>query len=71
MNKTIGTCSLCGGPVTIPDPWWGINPPTPSCEHCHAIPVQAHGPVLPMKPRTPTFERGPGCVGVTNDPKEK
>jgi hypothetical protein len=69
MKKSIGTCSLCGGPVTVPDPWWGIFPPTPACDQCGAVPVAAHGPVLPMK-RPMSFVRGAGCVGVTNDPKK-
>lgn len=52
MNKlTIGTCSLCGGPVTVPAVWWGVMPPTPTCDKCGAEPVEAHGPVIPMRPR--------------------
>lgn len=51
-TRTIGTCSLCGGAVTVPDPWMGVTPPTPQCSRCHAVPVESHGPVIPMhKPR--------------------
>lgn len=50
MNKIIiGTCSLCGGAVTIPDVWCGVVPPTPSCSSCGAVPLDAHGPVIPMR----------------------
>lgn len=51
--RTVGTCSLCGGVVTVPDPWMGVTPPTPSCSRCHAVPVEAHGPVVQMQPRWP------------------
>lgn len=50
-DRKIGTCSLCGGAVTVPDIWLGINPPTPTCSSCGAVPIEAHGPVLPMQPR--------------------
>jgi hypothetical protein len=51
MNRPIGTCSCCGGPVVIPDPWWGVDPPTPECSRCHAVPVAPFGAVIPMRPR--------------------
>lgn len=50
-NKTIGTCSICGGPVTLPSVWLGIIPPTPTCASCGAIPAEPHGPLIPMRPR--------------------
>jgi hypothetical protein len=46
---TVGTCGRCNGPVVVPDIWHGIHPPTPQCAHCHAIPIMAHGRVLPMR----------------------
>ncbi len=57
----IGTCSLCGGRVTVPDVWMGIYPPTPQCESCHAVAADS-GPVIKMKPpqQTPrmiTFDK--------------
>lgn len=51
MNKiTIGTCSNCGGPVSVPVIWHGVNPPVPECERCKAHPVRKHGPVIEMAP---------------------
>lgn len=50
MNKTIGTCSICGGRVTEPTVWHGVIPPTPTCESCGAV-AAAHGPVIPMQPQ--------------------
>lgn len=53
MNVTIGTCSICGGAVVVPQAWCGINPPTPRCSGCGATPVQSHGPIIPMKTEKP------------------
>lgn len=50
MNITIGTCSICGGPVTVPYVWHGVTPPTKQCEQCGAVPVDTYGPVIPMRP---------------------
>lgn len=52
-KRTVGTCGSCGGAVTEPDPWWGINPPPKRCESCGREPVEQFGPVLPMKPLRP------------------
>jgi hypothetical protein len=51
MNSytTIGTCSLCGGRVSVPSIWMGIIPPTPTCESCGAT-MREHGPVVEMTP---------------------
>ena len=47
-----GTCSLCGGAVTTPDMWGGINPPIQTCQNCGATKAQPYGPVIQMeKPR--------------------
>jgi len=52
VNQTIGTCSLCGGRVTLPTVWHGVAPPTPTCESCHAT-AKSHGPTIEMeRPRT-------------------
>lgn len=48
MYKIIGTCSICGGRVTVPHIWGGVTPPTPTCDHCGAT-AAAHGPVIPMQ----------------------
>ena len=45
----LGTCGNCGGSVTTPHLWNGIHPPTPTCVNCGSVPVEAHGPALPMK----------------------
>ena len=45
---TVGTCSLCGGPVQVPGGvWMSVIPPTPTCASCGAVAAQ-HGPVIPM-----------------------
>ena len=49
MSICLGTCSLCGGRVTVTDIWHGVNPPMPTCERCHATPKQ-HGPVTEREP---------------------
>lgn len=54
MNNVIGTCSICGGRVTVPTVWHGIIPPTPTCEYCGAT-AAAHGPVIPMQPQRCTI----------------
>lgn len=46
MNITCGECSKCGGRVTIPAAWYGINPPTPSCERCGATAKNPYGKVI-------------------------
>jgi hypothetical protein len=54
-----GTCGNCGGAVCIPDGWLCIYPPTPTCASCGAVPVEAHGPVMPMKPAGYRLVYGP------------
>lgn len=54
-NTIVGTCSICGGAVTVPLAWWGIFPPTPTCSSCGAVEASPHGPVVEMRPRAPTF----------------
>lgn len=51
-HTTIGTCSLCRGPVTVPTVWAGIIPPTPTCARCGATKKPAYGPVLEMEKPT-------------------
>ncbi len=53
-DQTIGTCSLCGGAVTVPGVYWSIVAPTPTCSMCGAVPLEAHGPVIPMR-RAPQY----------------
>ena len=59
MNKTVGTCSICGGRVSVPYVWHGITPPIPTCECCGATQKQPYGPVIPMEPTSPKFPRTP------------
>lgn len=42
LMQLIGTCSKCGGPVTVSDAWYG----TPSCDRCHAVVKNPYGPVI-------------------------
>lgn len=63
-KRTIGTCSLCGGPVTVPTIWWSVVPPIPHCERCGAVPKQAFGPVIDMERRSPSRHRHLSGNGV-------
>lgn len=45
----VGTCSICGGRVTVPLVFWSVVPPVPTCESCGAVEA-SHGPVIPMQP---------------------
>lgn len=50
MYQVIGTCSICGGRVTLPSIWHGVIPPVPTCEGCGGT-KRDHGPVIEMQPR--------------------
>ena len=67
---TIGTCGNCGGRVSVPDAWMGVVPPIPSCDSCGAIPVNPHGPVIPMQRRGATEVR-PGTMVAVNLPPDE
>jgi hypothetical protein len=46
INDTVlGTCSNCGGRVTIPFHWMSVVPPVPTCESCGATALP-NGPVI-------------------------
>jgi hypothetical protein len=68
----VGTCGNCGGPVEIPQAWFGIYPPTPTCRSCGATPKEAFGRRLPMNPSP---RRGSGefmCrVGQNDDGSDR
>ena len=51
---TIGTCSICGGPVMIPDVWYSTIPPIPTCGRCGARKRDPYGPVVEMSPAVPS-----------------
>lgn len=50
MTTTIGTCSCCGGRVSVPAVFFSVVPPVPTCESCGAT-KRDHGPVVDMAPR--------------------
>lgn len=72
MNETIvGTCSCCKGPVTVPLAWWGIVPPTPTCQRCGAKAAENYGPeiqTVPVKQWT-TTGTGPWDYDVHTSPR--
>ena len=49
-ETTIGTCSLCGGPVRVPVAFMSVNQPVPRCANCGAT-KRGHGPVIEMERR--------------------
>jgi hypothetical protein len=61
----IGSCSICGGNVTVPDTWYGINPPVPRCDSCGAI--KRTRPVIDMEPVpvAPTYQSPHPVVPLT------
>lgn len=50
--RVLGTCSLCGGAVGVPENWMGEFPPVPRCYSCGATKEQPFGPVIKMDPTT-------------------
>ena len=44
----IGSCSLCGGDVTVPQVWGGLHIPLPTCENCGATKKKT-GPIIQME----------------------
>lgn len=63
-KQTVGTCSICGGPVTVPIVFHSIVPPVPQCDACGAVAAPKTWPVVPMVPAVPT-ETGTGVVSIT------
>lgn len=59
-----GSCSICGGHVSTPDIWWGVVPPTPTCERCGAVEDEAPGPVIKMRPVQTITVSGTGTAPV-------
>ena len=59
-ERVVGICSECGGTVTVPTVWYGIYPPSPTCNSCGATAdIKSNLPVIPMKPnkwRTPWID---------------
>jgi len=48
VDRTAGTCSICGGRVVIPDAWMGMVPPVPTCSRCGARKENPWGPEVKM-----------------------
>jgi len=57
MDRTVGTCSECGGRVTLPDVWMAIIPPIPTCKSCGATQKQPYGPIIKMVPLKRDIEK--------------
>lgn len=55
----IGTCSNCGGAVTVPEFWGGEAPPMPTCSRCGARARNAYGRTIDMEKPT-DFRDFPG-----------
>lgn len=53
QHRVVGTCSICGGQVTVPQVWMGTVPPVPTCNKCYATAAPPELPVLPMIPHKP------------------
>lgn len=52
MSHVLGSCSICGGDVVMPNAWYSVKPPVPTCERCGAKAVQ-HKPIIEMAPKAP------------------
>ena len=46
--KTIGTCSLCAGPVMKTEGWGNSIPQRIQCVQCGAVAVNGYGPTIEM-----------------------
>lgn len=62
-EKVIGTCSICGGPVVVPQIWHSVLRPVPTCKQCGAT-MREYGPIIDMTPGGKTFTgTGTGDLG--------
>lgn len=59
--SVLGTCSCCGGRVTVPTVYMSVIPPTPTCESCGATTAN-HGPVIQMQPAQSNPSRPRGWI---------
>lgn len=67
MDRVLGTCSLCGGAVTLPWRWMDrAVPPVPTCSKCGATKKQPHGPVIEMEKRLDTSSVSNSGVSVSH-----
>lgn len=65
-ETTIGTCSICSGPVTVPTFYHSVVPPVPTCRSCGATKRENHGPVIDMEPRRWGTSTGAGITWDSN-----
>ena len=56
-KQIIGTCSICGGDVTMPIIWYSIYPPRPTCNKCGAVAADERKPIIPMIEREEKVQR--------------
>lgn len=56
-HVVLGSCSRCGGSVTVPQAWWATVPPVPTCSQCGAVKRAASGPIIEMEPSPKRIER--------------
>ncbi len=58
MKRTIGSCSICGGSVSVHDNWnaTSIYSPVPTCDTCGATATNQPAPTIPMTPRTQPYQ---------------
>lgn len=47
MIQTVGTCSICGGPVHAPIVYYSL---ALTCAYCGAVSQQYYGPIIKMQP---------------------
>lgn len=52
MSYVLGSCSICGGDVTMPNAWYSTKPPVPTCASCGAK-AKPSLPVIEMQPGKP------------------
>ncbi len=61
----VGTCSICRGPVEVPEYWMGSIRPQERCSRCGATGAPNYGPVIPMTPdQSPVGPHGHGWKPV-------
>lgn len=50
QGRVIGSCSKCGGAVSVPSYWHSVKPPVPRCQKCGASAnMTVNLPKIPMK----------------------
>jgi len=58
-SKIVGSCSICGGLVTIPNYLHSVTKPIPICQNCGATMKLPEIPMVPMKEKK--FYSKPQC----------